>query len=144
MKNASRYKQHKLFVLGSSHDLASSLWGDFGDLLRSIVSDPMDGRQTTTTLSDRTIVLSKLFKLSKETDNIVSMTNPDRIRAAFASEKVNIQQRRHNILALASYAFKRAHTYDPEDWYYPFSMASVYSKLGKKSSVCSLMLIFRM
>jgi hypothetical protein len=136
LKCASRYKRHKLFVLGARRDIASTLWGDFGDLLRSMVSEPMDGRPTTTTVSDKALVLSKLANIAKgNEENILCIKEQDRIKDAFAPDKVNIQQRRNQILCLSTYSFTRAQKFDNEEWYYPFALGSLYSKLGKKSSV---------
>ena len=136
MKKASRYKRHKLYVLGARRDVASTLWGDFGDLLRSIVSEPMDGRPTTSTVSDQTIILLKLAKIAKENEqNIITIKQQDSIKEAFVSEKVNINQRRQQILYLSVYAFTKAEMFDHREWYYPFALASCYAKLAKKSSV---------
>lgn len=136
LKSASRYKRYKLYVLGARRDIASTLWGDFGDLLRSMFSEPMDGRPTTSTVSDKTIILSKLANIAKESqENILGIKDQNRIKDAFAPDKVNIQQRRHQLLCLCNFAFARAQKYDGEEWYYPFGLASMYAKLGKKSSV---------
>ena len=107
-----------------------------------MVSEPMDGRPTTTTVSDKTLVLSKLAHIAKlNEENILSIKEQNRIRDAFAPEKVNIQQRRHQIFCLSTYSFTRAQKFDDEEWYYPFALASLYAKLGKKSSVSDFEII---
>lgn len=96
----------------------------------------MDGRPTTSTVSDKTIILSKLAHLAKENDeHIISLKEQERIKEAFVPDKVNIQQRRQKILSLSTYAFTRAQMIDNQEWYHPFVLASLYAKLGKKSSV---------
>lgn len=104
--------------------------------MKSIVSEPMDGRPTTFTVSDKSIILSKLANIARENDDyILGLKEQERIKDAFAPGKVNIQQRRHQILLLGSYAFTKAKMIDNQEWYYPFALASLYAKLGRKSSV---------